>query len=167
MALSLVGLEPGKVREYVWIGDDAVDREKSDLAAWLRDGSGLVYLDGGKPTVFRCEPLRPTTLQIVYAHGRMGMQIAPGPNVVDQLAIAHRNVPAVFRAAVSYSVVSADGLDLQRVADAGGSRLADATLDMLDRLEAEMAGVMVRFMEHLGALVMRDATPTELEKKVS
>lgn len=169
MALSLVGLVPGAQRSYVWAGDSAVDREHSDIVRWLGSGDGLVLREGETATVFRTEALRPTTLQIVYAHGRMGMRSLAGPEAVDQLPVAMRNMPAVYRAAVAYGVVSIEGAEYRRVVDAGGLRLADETLDALDHFATQIGDgkAVLRLVEHLGGLILFDSQPTEQEKKVS
>lgn len=162
MSISLVGIEPGVPRRYMWIGDGAIDRERSNVSGWLSEGSGLVEREGEKATVFVCDALRPTTLAIVRGFAAMGAAGPASPAAVEAGELAMRNMPAVARAAVAYSVVAIEnGPACERVHDAGGLRLSDALLDRLDRLtfvakHGERA-FTVRLMEHLGYLVLADA----------
>ena len=172
MAISLSGLTPGVEREYVWIGDDAVDLAASDVSRWLDKGEGLALKEGGDPVRFRLRALSPTVLQIVYNHARMGATVVASAEVVDQLDIARRNMPAVYRAAVAYAVVAIENggeLKAKRQADAGGLRLADDVLDTIDRITARMevgdGTTRIRLIEHLGLLALSDSQPTEQEKK--
>lgn len=167
MALNLNGLEPGKAREYVWVGDEAVDLAASDVVGWLDDGRALALKADAQPTVFRVQPLTPTRLQLVYNHALMGAERTPGAESADLEGLAMRNMPAVYRAAVAYGVTAIDnGPQVKRVADAGGMRLADALLDALDRFTAKLpTGESVRLVSHLGALVLADSQPTDGEKK--
>lgn len=165
MSLSLVGLDPSVDREYVWLADDAVDRDASDIPRWIATGYGLSY-DPARATVFRVRALNPTTLAIVHRHGLMGLAAESGPEPVDMRDVWLRNVPAIHRAAVAYAVVSAtNSQELRRTADAGGTRLADNVLDALGRLVVEVNGVRVTLMAHLGELILEDSKPTEAEKK--
>lgn len=161
--LSLVGLEPGVARRYLWVGDAAVDRDGSDVVGWLGTGDGLKLLPDAQPTVFVCEPLRPTTLAIVRGFASMGAVAPASPAVVDAGELAMRNMPAVVRAAVAYSVTAIEnGPTCERVHDAGGLRLSDALLDKLDRVvfvaNHGERHVRVRLMEHLGYLILSDAS---------
>lgn len=168
--ISLVGLEPGVPRRYVWVGDEAVDRDASNLAGWLGSGDGLVVRDGQAPTVFVCEALRPTTLAIVRGYASMGAIGPASPVAQDASGLAMRNMPAVARAAVAYSVVAIEnGPACERVHDAGGLRLSDALLDRLDRIRYVARHgdrtFSVRLMEHLGFLLLGDAAEGSEEGK--
>lgn len=159
MGLKLVGLEPGLARRYTWIGDDQVDIAKSDVPRWIAEGVGLVPVEGGHPTVLVCEPLRPTTKELVDQTVTLGA----GPAVasatpVDVHELIRRNWPAYRRAHVAYAVSAIeDGPTCARVFDAGGLRLTDALLDILARQPSVTIGSRtLRLMDHLGDLLIAD-----------
>lgn len=166
--LSLVGVDPSLRIRYQWIGDSACDRERSDLTSWLARGEGLAAREGQKVTTLVCEPLRPTALEIVFRHGLVGAEVLAQPQPAGDLMV--RNMPAVLRAAVGYAVVGIeDGPPCERTHDAGGLRLSDALLDMLDRqvvmLEHDGRTRRLRLVEHLGNLVIAASLATEEEGK--
>jgi len=155
MALSLIGLDERAKRVYSWIGDPSCDVKASAVGAWLDNGTGLVALDGQEMTVFTCEPLSPTTREIVYgaAHGDVG------------------NMAVVHRWAVAYGVVSIEhGPSLRRVQGPGGLRLHDELLKTLDSLSVELksaeGSTKVSLFSHLGSLILADSEPSQAEKKV-
>lgn len=165
--LQLAGLVPGQRLHYAWVGDDQCDRERSDLARWLRDGEGLVAVEGGSLTELVCEPFRPTTLEIVREHAWAGMPLEPSAMPVDGRDLLRRNWPSVLLAAIAYSVVEVrGGQQPTRVADAGGLRLSDNYLDQLALVKPVLVnGAEVRLVQHLGHLIMRINTATDHEGK--
>lgn len=167
MTLQLVGLEPGRRLHYSWVGDGQCDRERSDFARWLREGEGLVPVEGGALTELVCEALRPTTLEIVREHAWAGLPIEPSTVPVDARDLLRRNWPAVLRAAIAYSVVEVkNGPQPSRVADAGGLRLSDDFLDQLALLRpVKVNGEELRLFQHLGHLLMRMNTASDDEGK--
>ncbi len=165
--LSLVGLDPAAKRRYCWIGDDACDLSASDIPAWIATGQGLVAKEGQQFTEFLCEPLRPTTLQIVINHSVTGIKPSANPTAEDFSALSAANMPAVFRMACAYGVVSAEnGPALSRAYDSGGMRLTDETMGKLERFAVLVKGMRLRLVDHLGQLILGDSMPTEAEKKV-
>lgn len=158
--LSLVGLDPSATREYVWVGDDSVDQEASDIAEWARTGRGLVWREGA--AVFRTRALTPTVLELVLNHARVVMQDAAAPEASSSLETVIRNWPAAERAAVAYGLLAIDnGPQVKRVNDAGGWRIDDATLDTLD--VHRFSGT--RLISHLGNLIIGDSQAKVAERK--
>lgn len=150
--ISLVGLDPAVKREYSWVGDPACDLAKSDVIAWHATGHGL---EGEGMTVLVCEPLRPTTLQVVYgvSHGDIG------------------NWAAVHRDAVAYSVVDIqNGPAIRRVQGPGGKMLHPDLMAMLESLQVSLqqggTTTYVSLLQHLGQFVIADSEATASEKKV-
>lgn len=163
-AVNLVGLDPSAQREYVWVGDDAVDVEASDLQVWGDTGRGLTFKQDppNPPCVIRTRALTPTLLELVFNYARM-MSSAPDPTpeADARTEVVYRNWPAAERAAVAYGVVAIEGgPPVKRTMDAGGWRLSDETLDSLDMRYAGL-----RLIGHLGNLILADSRPTESEKK--
>lgn len=168
--LSTVGLDPDVKRRYVWVGDPGVNLAESPVAEWFGTGAGLVAREGQELTTLVCEPLRPTTLAIVYAHATMGRVVTPTPEPVDALSLVRRNFPAVYRAAVAYSVVAIEnGPACARAYDAGGLRLTDEVLDWLDHQKAVVVAgddkIPVKLIDHLGALIISDSEEDSEEGK--
>jgi hypothetical protein len=162
--LNLVGLDPGAGRRYVWIGDDAVDADATDVPNWIKTGNGEVLKEGASPTVFQTRALSPTMLELVLNHARLRPKDEPGPRTVLSIELLERNWPAAERAAVAYGVVSIEnGPEVKRVQDAGGLRLSDATLDALDHPQLTIMGL--RLLSHLGNLILSDSRPSETESK--
>ena len=166
--LNLVGIDPAAQREYVWIGDDAVEQPVTDEAAeaWVRDGTIPPLKPGSEPVRFRTQSLTTTVMAIVWNYA----SVIPGrhePSTTPLSApeITMRNLPASMRMAFAYGVVSITGdgaPKLTRVMDAGGWRVSDELLDALDRQCVQDGTSLV---QHLGALVLRDSRPTALESK--
>lgn len=160
--LNLVGLDPKATREYVWVGDDAIDQEASDLTEWAKTGRGLVVVEGKEATTFRTRGLSPTVLEIVLNHARVGPVQEAQPEVAPINERVQRNWPAAERAAVAYGLISIEnGPALKRVEDAGGWRVDDATLALLDGYR--FAGT--RLLSHLGNLIITDSRATDIERK--
>lgn len=106
-------LEPTTL-EIVWPGDDAVDLEASDLAAWARDGGqeGLVIKPGGKPAIIRARSLSPR-----------GMSRA--------IRLLDEREPTFASEAFRHGVISIDGVDLGWTRIGGERGLSDAALEYL------------------------------------
>ncbi len=160
--LSVVGIDPDACREYQWIGDPAVNREESPVAAWLSEGTGLVPIEGQQVTTFVCKPLRPTTLAIVYGHASMGAYTKATPEPVEAMSLVRRNFPAVYRAAIAYSIVEIkNGPACTRMYDAGGLRLTDDLLDWLDRKTTTVTSgadsFSLKLFDHLGPFILADS----------
>ena len=160
---NLVGIDPNAVREYTWIGDDAVDLDASDIPAWVRTGRGLAIKQGAEPCILRTRALTPTVLALVTGHAMMGAPSDPSPEVARRHEAIVRDWPAAQRAAVAYGVVEiVNGPKATRVSGPGGWRLADEVIDALDRYQHEG---WLRLVGHLGDLILGDSRPTETERK--
>ena len=177
-------LTPPPEREYVWWGDDAIDRERSDFVRWFGDGrSGLVFLDGRTPTIFRWVPLAPTQVKCLVRESRAGVAL-PSTAPVDMGETLRARTPALTRLMLAYALQSIDGagIEFSRIQTTRGLRLPDAGLDAMDR--APSAGYVVKLpaapenpdapterrvgievLEHLGMLVVNASAASGVEKK--
>lgn len=168
LEFNLIGLDASVERRYVWVGDDAVDREKSDVGRWIESGQGLEH-DASKATVFVCRALTPTVLSIVRGYGSMGITTVPTTVPTDLTEQWVRNYPAVLRAAVAYGVKAIENGVFEQTSDSGGLRLSERLLDYLDKREVRLKHgdetVRVHLLSHLGRLIIGDSRGGDAEGK--
>ena len=109
-------LDP-EVHETAWVGDDAIDREASDVNGWC---------ETAEVERLKCKPGK-DDLSIIRYRGLTDREVALLPRS-DEDGEVH---PLWFVEATRYGVVSVKGLPLRRRRVGGVSGLDDATMDDL------------------------------------